>query len=89
MLGKLTNLPMTYVGAMGLGIVQSYAVGYLPSAGDIAGLRAVIPTLFLFVILVLLPQAPLRIGQVKGIVSAPVPASARPASGVARWCSSR
>jgi branched-chain amino acid transport system permease protein len=73
MLGKLTNLPMTYVGAMGLGIVQSYAVGYLPSAGDIAGLRAVIPTLFLFAILVLLPQAPLRIGQVKGIVSAPVP----------------
>jgi branched-chain amino acid transport system permease protein len=73
MLGKLTNLPMTYVGAMGLGIVQSYAVGYLPSAGDIAGLRAVIPTLFLFAILVLLPQAPLRIGQVKGLVSAPVP----------------
>jgi branched-chain amino acid transport system permease protein len=73
MLGKLTNLPMTYVGAMGLGIIQSYAVGYLPSAGDVAGLRAVIPTLFLFAILVLLPQAPLRIGQVKGIVSAPVP----------------
>jgi branched-chain amino acid transport system permease protein len=73
MLGKLTNLPMTYVGAMGLGVIQSYAVGYLPSAGDIAGLRAVIPTLFLFAILVLLPQAPLRIGQVKGIVSAPVP----------------
>ncbi|HEX2892551.1 MAG TPA: ABC transporter permease [Marmoricola sp.] len=77
MLGKLTNLPMTYVGAMGLGVVQSYAVGYLPSAGDIAGLRAVIPTLFLFAILVLLPQAPLRIGQVKGIVSAPVPALAK------------
>jgi branched-chain amino acid transport system permease protein len=73
MLGKLTSLPMTYVGAMGLGIIQSYAVGYLPSAGDIAGLRAVIPTLFLFAILVLLPQAPLRIGQVKGLVSAPVP----------------
>ena len=73
MLGKLTSLPMTYVGAMGLGIIQSYAVGYLPAAGDIAGLRAVIPTLFLFAILVLLPQAPLRIGQVKGIVSAPVP----------------
>jgi branched-chain amino acid transport system permease protein len=73
MLGKLTNLPMTYVGAMGLGVIQSYAVGYLPSAGDIAGLRAVIPTLFLFAILVLLPQAPLRIGQVKGIISAPVP----------------
>jgi branched-chain amino acid transport system permease protein len=77
MLGKLTSLPMTYVGAMGLGVIQSYAVGYLPSAGDIAGLRAVIPTLFLFAILVLLPQAPLRIGQVKGIVSAPVPSFAK------------
>lgn len=77
MLGKLTSLPMTYVGAMGLGIIQSYAVGYLPAAGDIAGLRAVIPTLFLFAILVLLPQAPLRIGQVKGIVSAPVPSFAK------------
>jgi branched-chain amino acid transport system permease protein len=77
MLGKLTNLPLTFLGAMGLGIGQSYAVGYLPQAGDIAGLRAVIPTLFLFAILVLLPQAPLRIGQVKGIVSAPVPTFAK------------
>lgn len=73
MLGKLTNLPATYVGAMGLGLLQSYAVGYLPTGGDIAGLRAVVPTVFLFAIIVLMPQAPLRIGQVKGIVSAPVP----------------
>jgi branched-chain amino acid transport system permease protein len=77
MLGKLTSLPMTYVGAMGLGILQSYAVGYLPSAGNVAGLRAVVPTLFLFGIIVLLPQAPLRIGQVKGLVSAPVPTLGR------------
>ena len=76
MLGKLTNLPMTYVGAMALGLAQSYVVGYLdkiPFGGDITGLPAVMPTVFLFAILVLLPQAPLRVGQVKGIVSAPVP----------------
>jgi branched-chain amino acid transport system permease protein len=76
MLGKLTNLPMTYVGAMGLGILQSYVIGYLdliPFGDDITGLPAAMPTLFLFAILVLLPQAPLRIGQVKGIISAPVP----------------
>jgi branched-chain amino acid transport system permease protein len=76
MLGKLTSLPMTYVGAMALGIAQSYVVGYLqyiPFGNDITGLPAVIPTVFLVVVLVLLPQAPLRIGQVKGIVSAPVP----------------
>ncbi|WP_332642540.1 branched-chain amino acid ABC transporter permease [Aeromicrobium sp.] len=82
MLGKLTNLPMTYIGAMALGIGQSYVVGYLdkiPFHKEVPGLAAVIPTLFLFAILVLLPQAPLRIGQVKGIVSAPVPTLGRAA----------
>ncbi|MGO4255386.1 ABC transporter permease [Marmoricola sp. RAF53] len=76
MLGKLTSLPMTYLGAMSLGLAQAYVVGYLPNipfADKVTGLPAVIPTVFLFIILVLLPQAPLRIGQVKGIVSAPVP----------------
>ena len=76
MLGKLTNLPMTYVGAMALGIAQSYVVGYLqniPFSDKVPGLPAVVPTVFLFAILVLLPQAPLRIGQVKGMISAPVP----------------
>lgn len=84
MLGKLTSLPMTYVGAMVLGITQSYVVGYLqniPFSDKVPGLPAVIPTLFLFVILVLLPQAPLRIGQVKGMLSAPVPTLGR----AARW----
>ncbi len=82
MLGKLTNLPMTYLGAMGLGLGQSYVVGYLqyiPFGDKFTGLPAVVPTLFLFAILVLLPQAPLRIGQVKGIVSAPVPTLGRSA----------
>ncbi len=76
MLGKLTNLPMTYVGAMALGLGQSYVVGYLqniPFGDKLTGLPPVVPTVFLFAILVLLPQAPLRIGQVKGLVSAPVP----------------
>ncbi|MCZ4500175.1 MAG: amino acid/amide transporter rane protein 2, family / amino acid/amide transporter [Marmoricola sp.] len=76
MLGKLTSLPMTYVGAMGLGLASSYVVGYLdkfPGADKLTGLPPVVPTLFLFAILVLMPQAPLRIGQVKGLVSAPVP----------------
>ncbi len=84
MLGKLTNLPMTYIGAMALGLAQSYVVGYLDRIPFIdptkfTGLPAVIPTVFLFAILVLLPQAPLRIGQVKGIVTAPVPTLGRSA----------
>ncbi|MCR6032251.1 inner-membrane translocator [Nocardioides sp. zg-579] len=73
MLGRLKSLPLTFVGAMGLGILQSFAVAYLPSDGFLAGTRAVVPALFLFVVIVSMPQAQLRIGQVKGIVSAPLP----------------
>ncbi len=78
MLGRLKSLPLAFAGAMGLGIVQAYAVGYLPGDGEIlgiayGGIRAVVPTLFLFVVILLMPQAPLRIGQVKGLKAAPVP----------------
>lgn len=73
MLGRLKSLPLTFVGAMGLGVLQSFAVAYLPSEGNLAGLRAVVPALFLFVVIIAMPQAQLRIGQVKGIVTAPLP----------------
>jgi branched-chain amino acid transport system permease protein len=82
MLGKLTSLPMTYLGAMVIGLAGSYMIGYsqrIPFADDIVGLPAVIPTIFLFAILVLMPQAPLRIGQVKGLVVPPVPTLGRSA----------
>ena len=81
MLGRLKSLPLTFAGAMGLGIMQSYAVAYLPTSGDWAGVRAVVPTLFLFLVIILMPQAQLRVGQVKGIVSAPLPTIRR--SGIA------
>jgi branched-chain amino acid transport system permease protein len=77
MLGRLKSLPLTFAGAMTLGILQSYAVAYLPSSGDLSGLRAVIPTLFLFAVIIVMPQAQLRVGQVKGIVSAPLPSLQR------------
>ncbi|MFC6343009.1 inner-membrane translocator, partial [Nocardioides hankookensis] len=77
MLGRLSSLPLTFVGAMGLGILQSFAVAYLPTEGFLSGLRAVVPALFLFVVIIAMPQAQLRIGQVKGIVSAPLPSMPR------------
>lgn len=77
MLGRLKSLPLTFVGAMGLGILQSFAVAYLPTEGFLSGMRAVVPALFLFVVIILMPQAQLRIGQVKGIVSAPLPSMSR------------
>jgi branched-chain amino acid transport system permease protein len=74
MLGKLKNLPLTFVGAMGLGLLSSYATGYIQVDGILSQVKNVVPALFLFGVVVLLPQAQLRIGQVKGIVSAPLPA---------------
>jgi len=72
-LGKLKSLPLTFAGAMALGIAQSFAVVYLPTDGFMSGIRAVVPSLFLFAIIVALPTTQLRIGQVKGIVAAPLP----------------
>jgi branched-chain amino acid transport system permease protein len=77
MLGRLKSLPMTFAGAMALGLATSYASGYLPTEGLLNSVRNVIPALFLFLVIVLMPQAQLRIGQVKGIVSAPLPSTTR------------
>jgi branched-chain amino acid transport system permease protein len=78
-LGRLSSLPLTFAGAVALGLLQSYAVGYLPTSGALIGLRAAIPTLFLAAVLVFLPRAPLRVGQVAGIAGVPVPAARRAA----------
>ncbi len=76
-LGRLKSLPLTFVGAMGLGLVTSYAAGYIHAEGMLSQVKNIVPALFLFVVVVALPQAQLRIGQVKGIVSAPLPSVPR------------
>ena len=80
MVGKLKSLPLTFVGAMSLGLLDSLALGYIPTDSALANVRPVIPALFLFAVIVLMPQAQLRIGQVKGLVSAPVPSLGRSAT---------
>lgn len=75
--GRLKSLPWTFVGALLLGLAQSYAVGYLPASELLSGLRAAIPALFLFAALLLSPQAQLRVGQIKGISGVPVPTARR------------
>jgi branched-chain amino acid transport system permease protein len=80
--GRLTSLPMTFLGAVILGLAQSYAVGYLPQNPDwlpegidlVASLRLAIPVIMLFVVLLVLPQAPLRAhGLVRSRESVPRP----------------
>lgn len=66
--GRLTSLPYTFLGAVILGLAESYAVGYLPDNPTwlpegidlVNAIRMSIPVLMLFIVLLILPQAPLR-----------------------------
>ncbi|GLY46571.1 ABC transporter permease [Lentzea sp. NBRC 102530] len=73
LVGRLRSLPWTFAGALGLGLVQSYAVAYLPSSPFWISFRAAIPALLLFVVLLAMPQSPLRIGGVRGQRGVAVP----------------
>ncbi len=72
MIGRLRSLPLTYVGALLLGLVSSYAVGYLPASTVYRNLEPSIPALFLFATLLFLPEGRLRTaGVVRSISSRP------------------
>lgn len=74
--GKLRNLPLTFAGAVALGIVESYVVGYqrfLGPLGDVAGFRLALPTIFLFLALLVLPEVRLRVGRVVGATVPRIP----------------
>jgi branched-chain amino acid transport system permease protein len=64
MIGRLRSLPMTFLGAVILGLLESYAIGYLPrwfpDNRYIQGIRPAIPVIVLFVVLLVLPHARLR-----------------------------
>jgi branched-chain amino acid transport system permease protein len=77
MLGKLRSLPATFVGALALGLAQAYVIGF---GGNISigsfrliSAASVIPTVFLFVILVFLPQVRLPAGRLIAAAAPNVP----------------
>jgi branched-chain amino acid transport system permease protein len=67
MAGRLTSLPKTFAGAAGLGLLSAYASGYLPTSAAWTGFREAIPAIFLLLMLLLMPQAQLRVGRLAGI----------------------
>jgi branched-chain amino acid transport system permease protein len=73
--GRLSNLPLTFLGALALGLLQAMAVGYL-SIDWLSQIQPVIPMLFLFVALLLLPHTRLRTARL-AVLRAPQVASAR------------
>lgn len=61
MIGRLRSLPMTFVGAVCLGLADSYAIGYFPDGNAyLISFRFVIPVVVLFVVLLVLPNPQLR-----------------------------
>src|SRR5205085_6375689 len=72
--GQLKNLPLTFAGALALGLGEAYAVGYLPTSGFLSHIKPTLPMIFLFAVLLFLPQVRLRVGRVVGGRSVRVPA---------------
>lgn len=82
MVGRLKNLPRTFLGALVLGLLTSYAqwgVSYIPPEVDralgglVQGTRIALPTIFLLVVMLTLPQDKLRIGRVVGTMLPALP----------------
>jgi branched-chain amino acid transport system permease protein len=55
--GRLRSLPLTYVGAILLGLSVTFAVNFLELAGRFSTVQFAIPTIFLFIALLAVPQA--------------------------------
>jgi branched-chain amino acid transport system permease protein len=60
LVGRLRHLPLTFAGGLALGLVESYAVGYLPVGSFLSEVKPVVPMVFLFVALLVIPQGRLR-----------------------------
>jgi len=61
--GRLRSLPMTYVGALLLGLVVSFSTTFLQFGGRWAQLPAALPALALFAVLLFLPEANVHVGR--------------------------
>jgi branched-chain amino acid transport system permease protein len=59
--GRLRSLPLTFVGAIGLGIAVNMGIGYLPQNWQ--DLQSTMPMVLLFVVLLVLPQGRLRTAE--------------------------
>jgi branched-chain amino acid transport system permease protein len=64
--GRLHSLPLTFLGAMILGVGESLAVGYVP-ANQLNDVTAILPMGLLIVALLLIPQAKLAASRIARI----------------------
>ncbi len=67
--GRLRSLPLTFLGAIGLGVAVNLGTGYRPQW---AGLQSTMPMALLFLVLLVLPQDRLRTAERVPAVRLPV-----------------
>lgn len=72
--GRLRSLPLTFLGAIVLGLVQVYATLGFPRSELWTNLQVGVPGVFLFLVLLALPDAKLSVGRVVGRDTPRVPA---------------
>jgi branched-chain amino acid transport system permease protein len=70
--GRLRSLPLTFLGAVVVGCLESYLTGYLPQNPYLPGLRLAAPALLLLLALLLFPHRRLR-HRVRRLAPVPVP----------------
>ncbi|WP_181802050.1 branched-chain amino acid ABC transporter permease [Streptomyces shenzhenensis] len=58
--GRLRSLPLTFLGALVVGLMEAYLAGYLPQNDYLPGLRLAAPALLLFLALLAFPHHRLR-----------------------------
>ena len=70
--GRLRSLPLTFAGAVVVGLLESYLTGYLPNNSFLPGLRLSAPALLLFAALLVFPHGRLR-GRDRRLRPVPAP----------------
>jgi branched-chain amino acid transport system permease protein len=64
--GRLRSLPLTFAGAIVLGLLKSWSIFIFPDTLRWGAVSSSLPGIFLFATLLLLPQAKLTVGRVVG-----------------------
>jgi branched-chain amino acid transport system permease protein len=77
LLGRLKSLPLTFAGALALGLLTQYVTGYVTLTGWLSNLKPALPTFFLFALLLILPPLRLRAGAATVTDALPVPSLPR------------
>jgi branched-chain amino acid transport system permease protein len=75
-IGRLRSLPITFVGAIGLGLITSYATGYLPLTGfwastPVQGFKLSATSIVLLIVLLAYPASRLKTSELRRNVALP------------------